>query len=140
MALQWSFNEDYCGYLKFPQALEDDGGTLHIVRLYRGNALLIAIYEEYPGEGEYQLCNFFADKTHALNMFGKKKGFKYEGFPFSLCMREENKVEYVNPVRIHLDPGKFTAAEIGWLTQLFIDCPDPVPVEWCKPVRLHELD
>ena len=52
MALNWDWDYDYCGYIEYPQDLElkDEGGAANIVRLYRGNAMLIALIETLDGE------------------------------------------------------------------------------------------
>ena len=52
MALNWDWDYDYCGYIEYLHDLElkDEGGAANIVRLYRGNAMLIALIETLDGE------------------------------------------------------------------------------------------
>lgn len=135
MAIRWDWEEDYCGYLEFPVEVKGEGEIPNIVRLYRGNAFLFGLFEDYAGE-TYRMCYFLTDKEHAKRFFGKTKEFDYAYFPFSI--HQGGQKEYVNPTRVCLDPDKFSPAEISLITTLFVECPDHVPVQWCKPVRLKE--
>lgn len=70
MALRWDFKKDRIG-----TAIIEDGTEL---RLYNGNAFIIALYEwEKEGKELYQLMWFFADEEHAKNCMGLSKD--YEG-------------------------------------------------------------
>ena len=138
MALNWDWDYDYCGYIEYSHDLElkDEGGAANIVRLYRGNAMLIALIETLDGE-EWRMCNFLVDKEHMLRCFGKRKGYTdYPGFPFSI--RIGGKDGDFAPACIYLDPERFTSTEIGMITQTFVGCPEHVPVKWCTLERLHE--
>lgn len=66
MALEWTWSEP-CGFCKvnFYNSIEN-------LTLYRGNALLIFMYET---DTEYNLVGFFTDKEHAKNCLGLQKGY-----------------------------------------------------------------
>lgn len=67
MAIRWEWND------KIGTATHEEGYTLN---LYRGNAFIIAIYEqEEDGKRFYTLHWFAASKEHMKNMLGLNKGY-----------------------------------------------------------------
>lgn len=59
MALRWDFKTDKLGWID-----TKDKESSMIVRIYDGNALMIANYES---DKHYYLHSFFADEEHAKN-------------------------------------------------------------------------
>lgn len=72
MALRWDFEKDYYGFMEV-KAREDSKPFK--VRLYDGNALMIACSEEDENK-TYTVWCFFLDEAHAKNCLGLSKGYE----------------------------------------------------------------
>lgn len=94
MSLNWSFKE------KVGEAVIRQGEKKYRLNLYQGNAFLIFLSEwEEDGVGKYQLWSFFADKEHAKNCLGLKKGHDSifdEGNELIKVRLNKKKYSYVN--------------------------------------------
>lgn len=64
MALRWDFKEDLIGWYEDTETKESAQTFVHGVRLYDGNALMIAVWES---ENNYFMHSFFTDEEHAKN-------------------------------------------------------------------------
>lgn len=62
MALRWDFKKDLIGWYEDSQTKESKS----VVRLYDGNALMIAVWENDESDN-YWLHSFFFDEEHAKN-------------------------------------------------------------------------
>ena len=67
MSLNWNFKTDKLGWLNSPDITEErqENRNLH-VRIYDGNALMIACWED-DETNKYWMYSFFADEQHAKN-------------------------------------------------------------------------
>lgn len=65
MALRWDFKTDKLGWYEDRQTKELEANN-QFVRLYDGNALMIACWEN-DNNDNYWMHSFFADEKHAKN-------------------------------------------------------------------------
>lgn len=107
MSVNWYWDEDYVGYIDFGEK------SSNIIRLYKGNCLLIALSEK---DKTYNMFTFFADETHMRRCYGitKEKEYKWEGNP----LRAMTQNGIIEPKRIFLNYTKFTRREF----QTILDC------------------
>ena len=67
MALRWDFKEDLLGWIESQDIKEQrESNRSNHVRVYDGNALMIACWEN-DESNQYWLYGFFADEEHAKN-------------------------------------------------------------------------
>ena len=87
MSLNWEWKD------KMGTCTCEDGTTCN---LYRGNAFVIAIYED---SGYYNLAWFAADENHMKNMLGLNKGYENIMKNWGITELELN-TEYKETVKI----------------------------------------
>lgn len=66
MALRWDFKQDKIGWYEDDQVKQTTEESGKVVRLYDGNALMIACWEN-DTSNKYWMHFFFADEEHAKN-------------------------------------------------------------------------
>lgn len=72
MSLNWRW-ENKCGEIILEQKTASGDWKQFPLALYQGNAFLIMLSEN-DEDDTYQMYSFFADKEHAKNCLGLKKG------------------------------------------------------------------
>ena len=120
MAVRWDWS-DKLGTATVWNTFREEEVTL---TLYRGNCLLIFLYEFTDDDGteQYQFMNFFDDKPHAKRMLGITKNYdgtkenllesgcyRYKSFKLDAKRKESKEIakllmdgKWTNPITITL--------------------------------------
>ena len=111
MALHWQWSER-CGEITVEQKQEDGTWKQYPVRLYKGNAYLIMLWEN-DEDSTYSMYSFFLDKDHAKNCFGLNKKDKESRNIF------DRGYERWAKIRLNKAKYKYTKDLVTMLAQAF---------------------